>query len=143
MGSQETFAVDVARDFAFLETEYGMRREPMHVSGGSSWVVYANATVRVIVEHELGGYCGVTVQNLRHVKKDPLERAEFDLDEIVAAAPGPKPRRQDPRSMTEAVAKAAQTLKTLGGPVLNGAFDELQNRQRKAVEALRRHNPLE
>ncbi len=143
MYTHENFAEDVARDFQFLESEYGMRREPVHVTGGGFWVAYVNVMVRVLVEHELGGYCGVTVQNLRHIKRDPLERAEFDLEEIVAAAPGPKQRRQDPRSMTEAVARAAQTLRAVGGPVLGGAFEELQTRQKKAVEALRRHNPLE
>lgn len=143
MYTHENFTEDVTRDFQFLEADYGMRREPVHVTGGGFWIQYTNATVRVIIEHELGGYCGVTVQNLRHIKRDPLERAEFDLEEIVAAAPGPRPRRQDPRSMTEAVAKAAQTLRAVGGPVLKGEFEELQTRQRKAVEALRRHNPLE
>ena len=144
MYTHENFAADVTRDFEFLETEYGMRRDPVHVAGSNYWILYTNATVRVIVEHEIGGSCGVTVQNLRHVKRDPLERAEFDLEEIVAAAGAPRPgKRQEPRSMTEAIARAAQTLRTVGGPVLNGAFEELQTRQRKAVEALRRHNPLE
>lgn len=143
MYTHDNFAEDVTRDFQFLETEYGLRREPVHVTGGGFWVSYVNPTVRVVIEHELGGHCGVTVQNLKHVKRDPLERAEFDLEEIVATAGGPRQRRQDPRSMTEAVAKAAQTLRSVGGPVLNGAFEELQTRQRKAVEALRRHNPLE
>lgn len=143
MDISESFATDVARDFQFLEEEYGMRREPVQAAAGGAWVIYASAAVRVVVEHELGGHCGVTVQNLRHIKRDPLERGEFDLEELVAVAGAPRQgRRQDPRSMTEAVAKAAQTLRSVGAPVLKGDFETLQSRQRKAVEALRRHNPL-
>jgi len=144
MYTHENFAADVARDFEFLETEYGMRREPAPVSSGGVWVLYANPTVKVIVEHELGGYCGVSVQNLRHIKSDPLERAEFDLEEIVAISGASRQgRRPDPRSMSEAISRAAQTLRTVGAAVLKGDFEALQVRQRKAVEALRRHNPLE
>ena len=84
MYTHENFAADVTRHFEFLESEYGMRREPAHIAGAGSWVVYGNPTVKVVVEHEIGGYCSVSVVNLHHVKRDPLERSEFDLDEIVA-----------------------------------------------------------
>ncbi len=144
MDTHESFAIDVAREFRFLEEEYGMRREPVPAAAGGSWLVYANIDVRVVVEHEIGGFCGVTVQNLRHVKRDPLERGEFDLEEIVALAGGQRQgRRQEPRSLTEAVAKAAQTLRTAGAAVLKGDFEALQVRQRKAVDLLRRHHPLQ
>lgn len=138
MYTHENFAADVVRNFAFLESDYGMRREP---AGSSSWVVYANPQVKVVIEHEIGGYCGVTVVNLRHVKRDPLERAEFDLEEIIAVGPR-QPRRPDPRSMSEAVAKSADTLRSLGASVLKGDFEALHARQRRLVEALRQHNPL-
>ena len=142
MYTHENFAADVVRNFEFLESEYGMRREPAHVEGAGSWVVYANPALKVVVEHELGGYCGVSVVNLRHVKRDPLERSEFDLEEIVAVGASRQSRRQDPRSMSEAVTKAAETLRSTGASVLKGDFEALHDRQRKLVEALRRHNPL-
>jgi hypothetical protein len=105
--------------------------------------VYTNQLVKIVVESEGGGYCGVSVVNLRHVKRDPLERAEFDLEEIVAVAgPRQQTRRGDVRSMSEAVARAAETLRSVGGAVLKGDFEALHARQRKLVEALRRHNPL-
>ena len=142
MYTHENFAADVARNFEFLESDYGMRRDPPHVAGAGSWVVYANLLLKVVVEHEIGGYCGVTVVNLRHVKRDPLERAEFDLEEIVAVGGPRQPRRQDPRSMSEAVAKSAETLRSVGASVLKGDFESLHARQRRLVEALRQHNPL-
>jgi hypothetical protein len=139
MYTHENFTADVVKNFEFLETEHGMRREP----GGSSWVAYANPVAKVIIEHEGGSYCGVTVVNLRHVKKDPLERSEFDLEEIVAISGNRPPRKQDPRSVTEAIARAAETLRAAGASVLKGDFDALHTRQKKLVEANRRHNPLE
>jgi hypothetical protein len=142
MYTHENFAADVARNFEFLESEYGMRREPAHVEGVGSWVVYANSIMKIVVEHELGGYCGVSVVNLRHVKRDPLERSEFDLEEIVAVSAARQTRRQDPRSMSEAVARAAETLRSVGASVLKGDFEALHARQRKLVEANRRNNPL-
>ena len=142
MYTHDNFAADVTRNFEFLESEYGMRRELPHVAGANSWVVYANALVKVVVECEIGGYCGVSVLNLRHVKRDPMERSEFDLEEIVAVGGQRQARRQDPRSMSEAVAKNAQTLRSVGGPVLKGDFEALHARQRKLVEAVRRSNPL-
>ena len=142
MYTHESFGADVARNFEFLESEYGMRREPLHVAGAGSWVVYANALVKIVVEYEIGGYCGVSVVNLRHVKRDPLERSEFDLDEIIAVGGQRQTRRQDPKSMSEAVAKSAATLRSMGAPVLKGDFEALHARQRKLVEALRRSNPL-
>jgi hypothetical protein len=144
MSTNEAFTNEVTQQFRFLEEDYGMRREPAAVSGGGHWLIYGNVNVRVVIEAEVGGTCGVTVQNLRFVKKDPLERNEFDLDEIVATAAGPRqPRRPEPRTMQEAVARAAQTLKTVGAPVLNGDFEALHARQKKAVEVLRRHHPLQ
>ena len=98
--------------------------------------------MKIVVEHEPGGYCGVSVLNLRHVKRDPLERSEFDLEEIVAVGGPRQTRRQDPRSMSEAVAKAAETLRSVGESVLKGDFEALHARQRKLVEAVRRNNPL-
>ena len=142
MYSHENFAADVVRNFEFLESEYGMRREPTHVEGAASWVAYANPMMKVVVEYELGGYCGVSVLNLRHVKRDPLERSEFDLEEIVAVGATRQARRQDPRSVSEAVARAAETLRSVGASVLKGDFDALHARQRKLVEAFRRNNPL-
>ena len=38
MYTHENFAADVARNFEFLESEYGMRREPLHIAGAGSWV---------------------------------------------------------------------------------------------------------
>lgn len=142
MYTHENFAADVVRNFQFLEVEYGMRREPLHIEGINSWIVYANALLKIIVEHEVGGYCTVTAMNLRHVKRDPLERSEFDLEEIVALSGSRPQRRQDPRSMGEAVAKAAETLRSAGVSVLKGDFEPLHARQRKMVEAVRRHTPL-
>ncbi|HXA18388.1 MAG TPA: hypothetical protein VN380_15445 [Thermoanaerobaculia bacterium] len=142
MYTHENFAADVARNFGFLETEYGMRREPPNVAGVGSWVVYANALMKVVVEHEVGGYCGVSVVNLRHVKHDPMERSEFDLEEIIAVGGPRQTRRQDPRSMSEAVQKSAETLRTVGASVLKGDFEALHARQRRNVEAARRNNPL-
>lgn len=141
MEKHEAFAADVTREFQFLEEEYGLRRMPQHVSSEGSWIVYAGTDVSVTIEQERGVECGVSVRNLRHVKHDPLERGEFDLEELVAVA-GAQPRRQPPRSMSEAIARAAETLRTIGGPVLKGDFEALQTRQRKAVDALRRFNPL-
>jgi len=144
MSANETFTADVIRDFHFLEEEYGMRREPAAVSGGGLWLIWANANAKVIVEREIGGHCGVTVVNVRHVKRDPLDRGEFDLEEIIALS-GQKQggRRQEPRSMTEAVARAAQTLRSVGARVLGGDFEALQTKQRQRVEELRRHHPLQ
>jgi hypothetical protein len=142
MYTQENFAADVARNFEFLESEYGMRREPPHVEGVGSWIVYVNSLMKIVVEYEIGGYCGVSVVNLRHVKRDPLERSEFDLEEIIAVGEPRKPRRQDPRSMSEAVARCAETLRSVGAPVLKGDFEALHARQRRVVEAARRNNPL-
>lgn len=142
MYTHENFAADVVRNFEFLESEYGMRREPAHVAGAGSWVVYANPMMKIVVEYEVGGYCGVSVIDLRHVKRDPMERSEFDLEEIVAIGAPRQQRRQDPRSMSEAVARAAETLRSVGAPVLKGDFEALHARQRKLVEAVRRHSPL-
>jgi hypothetical protein len=142
MYTHENFAADVARNFEFLESEYGLRREPLHVAGGGSWVVYANSLIKVVVEHEVGGYCGVTVVNLRHVKSDPLERSEFDLSEIVAVRGWREPRRGEPRSMTEAVTRCAETLRSAGASVLAGDFDALHARQRRHVESVRRNGPM-
>jgi hypothetical protein len=139
MYTHENFASDVARHFEFLESEYGMRREPLHVAGAGSWVVYGNANVKVIVEFEAGSSCGVSVINVRHVKRDPMERSEFDLDEIVRLASQRPPRQRESRSMSEAVASAAETLRTTGAPVLKGDFERLHARQRKIVEAMRRN----
>lgn len=140
MFTHDEFAAEVARHFEFLESDYGMRREPLQKAGVRSWIGYANVNVKVIVEHEENAYCSVTVQNLRHIKHDPLERSEFDLDEVVAVSPRP-PRRQELRATREAVAKAAETLRTVGASVLAGDFAALHERQRKAVETLRRYNP--
>ena len=142
MYTHENFAADVARNFEFLESEYGMRRDPPHVEGAGSWVVYANSIMKIVVEYELAGYCGVSVMNLRHVKRDPLERSDFDLEEIVALSTSRQPRRQEPRSMSEAVARAAETLRSVGASVLKGDFDALHARQRKRVEAVHKNNPL-
>ena len=142
MYTHENFAADVARNFEFLESEYGMRREPPNVAGVGSWVVYANSLLKIVVEHEVGGYCGVSVVNLRHEKRDPLERSEFDLEEIVTVSGPRQTRRQDPRSMSEAVAKCAETLRSVGASVLKGDFEALHARQRRHVEAVRRNNPL-
>jgi hypothetical protein len=138
MCTHENFEADVARNFAFLESEYNLRR----VLGGGSWIVYANVLLKVIIEHEVGGHCSVTLVNLRHVKRDPLERGEFDLEEIIAVSGQRPPRRPDPRSMSEAVARSAETLRAVGGTVLRGDFEALHARQRKLVEAVRRHTPL-
>jgi hypothetical protein len=148
MSTHDTFATDVIREFQFLEEEYGMRREPPASSEGAFWMAYGNVNVKVIIEHERGGSCGVTVQNLRHVKRDPLERNEFDLEEIMAVAAPPRQsgggnRRPDPRPQPMSVAKAAQTLRTVGASTLKGDFEALHERQKKAVEVLRHHHPLQ
>jgi hypothetical protein len=44
--------------------------------------------------------------------------------------------------MSEAVARSAEALRAVGGPVLKGDFEALHARQRKVVEAVRRHTPL-
>jgi hypothetical protein len=140
MFTHEDFAGEVARHFQFLESDYGMRREPQQKSGNRSWLGYANINVKVVIELEENAYVSVTVQNLRHIKHDPLERSEFDLDEIVAVSSRP-PRRQEWRANRESVAKAAEMLKTLGAPVLAGDFTALHARQSKAVDTLRAYNP--
>ena len=140
MFTPEEFADEVARQFQFLEADYGMRRVPLQTGPGRAWTGFANPDVKVVVEIEDGTYISVTVQNLKHVKHDSLERSEFDLDEIVAASSPRPPRRQDLRANREAVAKAAETLRTLGAPVLRGDFETLHARQLKAVETLRRHD---
>jgi hypothetical protein len=140
----EAFTREVTKEFAFLEETHGMRREPAAVSGGGFWLIYGNTDVRVVIELEIGGHVGVSVQNLRHIKRDPLERSEFDLEEIVSVANARRDgRRGEPRSMAEAVARAAQTLRAVGSSVLHGDFAALHERQRKAVEALRHHHPLQ
>lgn len=140
MFTHDDFAAEVARHFQFLESDYGMRREPLQKSGGRSWVTYGNVNVKVVVEFEEGGYCSVTVQNLRHIKHDPLERSEFDLDEILAVS-NPRQRRQELRAVRESVARAAETLRTAGAPILAGDFEALHARQKKAVDTLRAYNP--
>lgn len=142
MYTQTEFSADVARHFEFLTSEYGMSPQPVQVSGKTAWITYVSLAMKVIVEYELGGYCGVSVLNLRHVKADPAERSEFDLEEIVAASGVRIQRRQEPRSPSEALARAAETLKTVGASVLKGDFEPLHIRQRKAVEAARHHSPL-
>ena len=141
MYTHEDFSNDVVRNFEFLEKDYGMRREPMQKAGVSVWISYATPAVKVVIEYEAGGFCAVSVQNLRYVKKDPLERSEFDLDELVAVSGTRPQRRQDPRSVSEAVARAAETLRAIGAPALNGDFEALHERQRKAADAIRRHHP--
>lgn len=142
MYTHENFAADVARNFEFLESEYGMRREPPHVAGAGSWVVYVNSLLKIVVEYEAGGYCGVSVVNFRHEKRDPMERSEFDLEEIITVSGPRQTRGQDPRSMSEAVARCAGTLRSVGASVLKGDFEALHARQRRHVEAVRRNNPL-
>jgi hypothetical protein len=139
MFTHEEFAAEVARHFEFLETDYGMRRESPQKAAGRSWIGFANVNVRVIVEHEENAYVSVTVQNLRHIKHDPLDRSEFDLDEIVAASPRP-PRRQELRANRESVAKAADILRSFGAQALSGDFATLHARQQKAVETLRKYD---
>lgn len=143
MYTNENFAADVVRNFEFLESDYGMRREPPHVAGAGSWVVYANSLVKIVVEYEGAGYCGISATNLRHVKRDPLERSEFDLEEIIAlSGQRQPPRRQEPRSMSEVVAKCAETLRTAGASVLKGDFEALHARHRRLVDASPWNNPL-
>jgi hypothetical protein len=144
MDKHESFAADVIRAFKFLEDEYALRREPHHIGSDGSWISYTGTNVTVIVEYEAGGSCGVSVRDLRFIKRDPLDRGEFDLEEIVALGGNQRQqgRRPDPRSMSEAVNRAAQTLRTAGAPVLGGEFAQLHERQRKNAEALRKHNPL-
>lgn len=140
MYTAENFAADVAKHFAFLESDFGMKREPLGSSGGA-WISYSNDVTRVTIEHEIGGYCGVSLVNLRHVQKDPLERSEFDLDEVLAVAGRQQPRRGEPRSMAEAVARAAELLRSHGAVMLKGDFEALHARQAKVVEAARKRNP--
>jgi hypothetical protein len=140
MYTHEEFAADVIKNFEFLETDFGMRRQPTQVSGIASWVAFENVNVRVIVEHELGGFLTVSVQNLRHIKHDPMERSEFDLDEIMRVLGGRQPRRDEPRTSPAVIAKAAELLKSVGAPVLNGDFAALHERQNKIVEAVRKQN---
>lgn len=139
MNSQEEFVAEVTRQFQFLETDYGMHREPVQNGPGRTWMTYGNVNVKVIVEVEHNAYLHVTVQNLRQIKHDSLERSEFDLDEIIAASPRP-PRRPELRANRESLAKAADMLRTVGAPVLQGDFETLRARQLKAVEAIRRHD---
>lgn len=139
MFTHEEFAGEVARQFQFLESDFGMRREMLQTAAGRSWIGYANVNVKVVIEVEDNAYISVTVQNLRHIKHDPLERSEFDLDEIVAASPRP-PRRPELRANRESVAKAAELLKSFGAAALGGEFEVLHARQQKAVETLRRYD---
>jgi hypothetical protein len=141
MFTHDEFAEAVIRHFQFLESDFGLRREPQQKADGRSWVSYANAALRVIVEYEIDAYCTVTVQNIGHVKRDPLERSEFDLDEIVAVSAGRPQKKQDPRAMADVIARSAETLRTNGATVLGGNFDALHERQRKTVESLRRSFP--
>ncbi len=138
--THEQFAADVAQKFEFLESTYGLRRHGLHAEGAGAWIVYENIDVKVTVELEIGGSCGVSVQNLRHVNRDPLERNEFDLDEIVGLSGARQQRRQEPRSIPEAVAKAAQLLQSTGSSVLKGDFVALHARQAKAAETIRRNS---
>ena len=137
--THEQFGSDVAQKFEFLESSHGLRRHALHAESAGAWIIYENADVKVTVEYEIGGSCGVSVQNVRHVNRDPLERNEFDLDEIVALSGG-KPRREEPRSMPEAVSRAAQLLQSAGSSVLKGDFVALHARQARAAETIRRNN---
>ena len=139
--THDQFAAEVARQFEFLETEYALRREPMHAEGNRAWVAYGNIDVRVIVEQEENAYCTVSVQNLRYIKRDALERSEFDLDEVLATSGPRAPRRQELRASPEGVRKAAETLKAFGETVLRGDFGALHAKQLRTVESLRRYNP--
>lgn len=141
MFTHDEFAAEVARHFQFLETDHSMRRELQQKSGPRSWIPYANVDVKVVIEYEENGYCSVTVQNLRHIKHDPLERSEFDLDEIVAVSGSKPPKRQDFRATRDVVARMAELLRSVGTAVLNGDFEALHARQKKAVDTLRRYNP--
>lgn len=142
MYTQEDFEADVIRDFEFLVTQYGMRREPLRSAGVGTWITYANPMAKVIIEYEVGGFCGVTVQNPRFIQHDPQERSEFDLEEIIEVSPNKPQRRRDPKNVTELIARSAETLRTLGDAVLKGDFDALHERQRKVVEAGKRTNPV-
>jgi hypothetical protein len=142
MYTNEQFSQDVAASFAFLESDYGMRRHPIHIAGAGAWIAYENADVKVVVEHEGVGYCGVSVQDLRHVSRDSLERTEFDLEEILKLSGVREPRRQDsPKNMTAVVARAADQLRTSCAAVLKGDFSTLHARQFKYVEAVRKNSP--
>jgi hypothetical protein len=143
MANHEEFAAAVAASFKFLETDYGMRPGLLQSDAGRRWISYGNVNVKVVVEHELPSQCSVTVEDLRFVKRDPLERGEFDLDEVVAVSGSRPPRQPNPRSLSEAVARVAETLKAAGSSVLQGDFEKLHARQRRAVEALRVHHPLD
>lgn len=142
MYTHDQFATSVAKHFEFLETDYGMRREAIRAAGKAAWIVYANIDVKVTIEQDTAGSCGVTVQNLRYVQHDPLERSEFDLEEIVKLSGTRPPRQSDQRSGGgDPLAKTAEVLKTVGASVLKGDFAALHARQLKIAEAMRRHNP--
>jgi hypothetical protein len=140
--TSDDFSSDVAKSFEFLESEYAMQRGPTIGPGAGTWITYSGASALVTVELEPGGYCGVTVRNPRHVKEDPMERSEFDLEEIIAIHGNVPRQRHEPRSMSEAVARAAQALRATGDRVLRGDFEALHERQKHAVQAARRQHPL-
>jgi hypothetical protein len=140
--TSDDFAGDVTGSFEFLESEYAMQRSPTSGSGAGTWITYSGTAALVTIEFEPGGYCGVTVRNPRHVKEDPMERSEFDLEEIIAVHGNAPRQRQEPRSMSEAVARAAQALRAAGDRVLRGDFEALHERQKLAVQAARRQHPL-
>jgi hypothetical protein len=108
----------------------------MQTSDASGWIVYESPYVKVIVENEAGFSCGVSIQDLRRVKHDPLERTEFDIDEILALS-NKKPRNA--RNMSESIANGADALRNFGAAVLQGEFERLHERQARAVETIRRN----
>lgn len=108
----------------------------MQTSGATGWIVYESPNVKVIVENEAGFSCGVTIQDLRRIKHDPLERTEFDIEEILALA-NKKPRTS--RNMNESIVNGADALRNFGASVLKGDFERLHERQARAVETIRRN----
>lgn len=134
--SHEDFAAEVTKRFEFLESAHQFRRHAMQTSGASGWIVYESPNVKVIVENEAGFSCGVTIQDLRRVKHDPLERTEFDIDEILAMT-NRKPRNA--RNMNESIANGADALRNFGAAVLNGEFEKLHERQARSLETIRRN----
>lgn len=139
MYTHEQFANDVMRRFEFLETDYAMKRHAAVTEGQVSWIVYENPNAKVFVEHELGASCSLSVQNPRYIKRDPLERNEFDIEEVAVVAGRKLSKRDEPRTAAEAVAKWADLLRAVGGPVLNGDFEELQARQQKMADTIRKN----
>ena len=134
------FAAAVPFAFAFLENEYGFVRSPKRSISYETWFEYAKPGVTVVIGFEVGTSPHVALE--ASASPEPGLRREFGMHELeqeMIKWRGYHRRPSAPSSIAEAVTELANTLRSIGGEVLNGDFTILFDRQRRLVAAVRRN----